>query len=88
MKYSWLLLLIPALIGLAFYAILGSGLLLPDPLLHIRMSFSYLCLFTGLLITIIMLVIWEFNRLRRWQYQFQRQVLAQAADNGRINLVQ
>jgi two-component system OmpR family sensor kinase len=82
MNHRWLFLLTPAFVGLAFYIILGSGIL-PDPLLHIRMSFSYLCLFTGLLITIFLLAIWEFERLRRWQFQFQKQVQVQAADERR-----
>ncbi len=82
MNSKRLFLLLPALLGLAFYLILGFGLL-PDPLLHVRMSFSYLCLFTGLLISILLILIWEFRRFRRWQYQYQKQVQAQAADERR-----
>ena len=77
-----LLLLTPAFLGLAFYLILGAGLL-PDPLLHIRMSFSYLSLFTGLIVTILLLVVWEINRIRHWHYQFQKQIQSQAADERR-----
>jgi two-component system, OmpR family, sensor kinase len=77
-----LLLLTPAILGLAFYLILGAGLL-PDPLLHVRMSFSYLCLFTGLFITLLLLVMGEIRRFRRWRTQYQRQVQAQAADERR-----
>jgi two-component system OmpR family sensor kinase len=82
MNRKWLLLLIPALLGLTLYLILGGGLM-PDPLLHIRMSFSYLSLFTGLIVTILLLVIWEINRFRRWHYQFQKQIQSQAADERR-----
>jgi two-component system OmpR family sensor kinase len=82
MNRRWLLLFIPAILGLAFYLILGAGLL-PDPLLHVRMSFSYLGLFTGLLITLLLLIIWEFSRVRRWRFQYQKQVQAQAADERR-----
>lgn len=82
MNHKWVLLLTPAILGLAFYLILGAGLL-PDPLLHVRMSFSYLCLFTGLFLTLVLLVIWEFNRFRRWRLQYQKQVQAQAADERR-----
>jgi two-component system OmpR family sensor kinase len=82
MNRRWLLLLTPAILGITLYLILGVGLL-PDPLLHIRMSFSYLCLFTGLSITLLLLVIWEFGRLRRWRFQYQKQVQAEAADERR-----
>jgi two-component system OmpR family sensor kinase len=82
MNRRWLFLLTPAILGLAFYLILGAGLL-PDPLLHVRMSFSYLCLFTGLIISLLLLAIWEFGRFRRWRFQYQKQVQAQAADERR-----
>ncbi len=82
MNRRWLLFLIPAFLGLALYLILGGGLM-PDPLLHIRMSFSYLSLFTGSFITILLFVIWEINRFRRWHYQFQKQIQSQAADERR-----
>lgn len=82
MNRRWVLLLIPTLLGLIFYLVLGAGLL-PDPLLHIRMSFSYLGLFTGLFITILLLTIWETNRFRQWRYHYQKQVQSHAADERR-----
>jgi two-component system OmpR family sensor kinase len=82
MNRRWLLLLIPALLGLIFYLVLGAGLL-PDPLLHIRMSFSYLGLFTGLIVTIFLLAIWEINRFRQWRYRYQKLVQSHAADERR-----
>lgn len=82
MNRKWLMLLIPALLGLIFYLVLGARLM-PDPLLHIRMSFSYLGLFTGLLVTIFLLAIWEINRFRQWHYRYQKQIQSHAADERR-----
>jgi signal transduction histidine kinase len=82
MNRRWFFLLTPAFVGLALYLILGAGLL-PDPLLHVRMSFSYLSLFTGLLVSILLLVLYEIDQFRRWRYKYQKQVQAQAAEERR-----